>query len=729
MRAIQSLNGIWNYRIGEGDYIKRAVPFSDIPVGKSECRLDFNLTETADNRRTFLVFEGITYSAKIYLNDTFLGEMYPYSEYRFEITDVVNKNGNTLVVELYDIGVVFGPSEGWENYSGIIRNVYIEHTNTTYIEDIIWHDELSENFATARCFAEFSVNGNAENLVMKTVLKDKNGKIVAENQTDSNVAEFVLDNPYLWSPDSPILYTLECSAYDGNVLCDTVTQRVGFKKLETKGRRFYLNGEPFFILGVNRHDMFGDSGHTLTEDEMVKDMRMIKDSGVNYIRLVHYPHNKRIIELADELGLLVSEEPGLWQSDMNNPEICSGALEVLKRVVLRDRNNVSIAFWLSFNECRLTIEFLTASAAVCRKYDKYHMVSGANSMTLEDTKKNYPGCGFDFYTMHPYDSTTQRMMESAEQLYEMPLLLTEWGGYYCHNNPALLTEYIRTIRECWNNPEDKPVIAGAVYWCWADMYEFSRGELACSDGILREGLVDIYRNPTADLDVFKREFAKMKYPEPAPEYMLEHTYSVNESGNYLPINISNPDDSNPWEQMIAESKQPVAPFANPMKSIRKMKNGPKLPCEITEIGKLPVSLTDVPYVISDELEILLNVQTSAIYTVGNTSMPKGYPIGGAYGEDAFEYIVEYTDGTQDVHLMKNGFDVTTATAQHGPSRINPVSVSSPRVLRFSYDFDYEHYVINLKKIDVDEAKVVKCLKIKNCKNGYLPLFYGLTVKI
>jgi len=731
MRFIQLLNGTWDYRIGNGAFIKKTVPYSDLPAGESECVLHFNADDKKSSKRSFLIFDGITYSADVNLNGKYLGKMYPYSEYRFEISDILKEKDNKLSVKIYDCNVVFGPSEGWENYSGIIRNVYIEYTGACIIDETVWHTEFFDNYSKADCFIEYTLNGNSEETSFEAVLKDKFGCTVASGSSTNGLIKFSVDNPMLWSPDSPALYSLECSLYkDGNAV-DYIQQYVGFKELITKGKRFYLNGSPLFLLGVNRHDMYGDHGHTLSEEEMVKDMRMIKDTGANYVRLVHYPHNKRIIALADELGLLVSEEPGLWWSDMHNKEICDGALEVLKRVILRDRNHVSIAFWLSFNECIFTLDFLKDSASVAKKYDKYHMVSGANCMTNEMTKENYPVCGFDFYTMHPYAPTPDRMLKSAEMLTEMPLLLTEWGGFYCYNNPGLFNRFADEMIKCWNNPEDKPVIAGAVYWCWAEMYEFSRGKPACKRGILSEGLVDKDRNPTPDLEVYKSAFSKLKYPKATSDFDLEYDYKVFSDKKYVAIDISGIccDNTAYWDKMICDSKVPVKPFYNPVKAVRKMEHGPIIPCDVNNFGLLPVKLCYKPYVITDCLEIPIERKASAIYITGNTSMPKGFPISGDYDEPVCEYIIEYCDGSSDTYVMKNGSDITTATAQHGPSRINPVAKNSPRVLRFNYDYDFEHYVVNIRTVLTDSTKTVKSLKIKNSGNNYNVLLYGITLKV
>ena len=147
--TIQSLNGWWDYRIGNGSYKAIRVPYSALPVGKSECRLRFDQTEVSE--RAFLVFEGITYRAVAVLNGVMLGEMLPYCQYKFEITNIALVEGNVLTVEIFDIDVAFGPSEGWENYSGIIRDVYIEYTGMNIITDVIWSAEFSQDYTKAFC--------------------------------------------------------------------------------------------------------------------------------------------------------------------------------------------------------------------------------------------------------------------------------------------------------------------------------------------------------------------------------------------------------------------------------------------------------------------------------------------------------------------------------------------------------------------------------------------------
>lgn len=732
MRERQSLNGLWDYRIGEGSFTKKVVPFSALPVGKSECVLHFP-AEVRENKRAFLVFEGITYAAKVTLNGTCLGDLLAYAEYRFEITHLLKKE-NTLSVELFDFDPAFGPSEGWENYGGIIRDVYIEYTGQTVIGDYLWNGALNSDYSRADCTVEIPLDGETEGAVTCALLRNTHGRIVGEGTAEHGKIKFSVDEPELWSPDHPYLYRLECAVSVNGIETDRVSMAVGFKDFTKKGKRFYLNGEAIFLLGVNRHDIWGDCGHTLSEEQMRKDMQMIKDTGINYVRLVHYPHHRRIVELADEIGLLVSEEPGLWWSDMNNKEICDGALEVMRRTVLRDRNHISIAFWLSFNECIFTLDYLKDSVRVCRENDPYHMVSGANCMSIEMTKEYYPICGFDFYTMHPYDSTTKRMEDSANALTEMPLLLTEWGGYFCRDNPFLFRRFIKYIISTWNNSEDQPVIAGATYWFWAEMNEFTRSFPACENGVLREALVDAHRNPLPDLDVFRNAFAELKNPPEVKKYGFQSVYTVSEDGEYEAIDISGVWSENEatdaWKAMIEESLVPIPRFHHANKKTRKIKSGPILPENVYFIGKLPVNLRCRPYVLSEQntLTVPFNTRASRIYIIGNTSMPKGFPIGGRYGETAAEYIVEYVDGTTERHALRNGYEITTATALHGPSRINPIAANSPRAFAFHYQYDTEHYVVNLGCIETDPQKEIRNVTLAETGNGYRILVYGISIK-
>ena len=182
-RITQLLNGEWDYRVGEGAWDKINVPYSSLPVGISTCRREFNLNHK--HPRCFLVFDGITYNATVTLNGVLLGEMLPYCEYRFDITEFAKEKGNQLSVVIKDIDVTFGPSEGWENYGGIIRDVYIEYTDEYIIDDMFWYTGISDDFSSAKC--NIKVSHNAENAVVSCELIDKNGTICAHAEAYDSI--------------------------------------------------------------------------------------------------------------------------------------------------------------------------------------------------------------------------------------------------------------------------------------------------------------------------------------------------------------------------------------------------------------------------------------------------------------------------------------------------------------------------------------------------------------
>jgi hypothetical protein len=531
-RKRKFLCGKWKYRINGGSEETRNVPFSAFCTGESECYTEFD-SEIFDvkTQSVLLVFEGITYKAEVLVNGKLIGEMLPYCRYVFDVGNILKLGSNKVLVKLYDMGVVFGPSEGWENYGGIIRDVYLEYVSKARIKNFFWKTDLSKNYNSSGCSIRVELDIPSKDSAaysIQAILRNR-GAVVSSARTDLKqakaVVNFYVDNPALWSPDAPNLYDLEVNLLLKDTVIDAVSGAVGFKELKAKGGKFYLNGEALFLRGVCRHDMWGHSGgHTLTDAQMEQDMQMIKRTGFNFVRLVHYPHNKRIVEIADRIGLLVSEEPGLWWSDLKNKEVTDAALEVLRSTIIRDRSNVSVAFWLAFNECELTAEFAAMAASVAHKNDPTRLVSGANCMNTADTKRLFTEQGFDFYTYHPYGPNPNNvstgiggakepasMAMIMKELDDKPLVFTEWGGWYPIGNHNLMNEFLDTLINAGKSNEKGKGLAGMAYWQWNDIYEANRGPPACIDGILIEGLVDVDRHPKEDLAVFSAKLAESFY--------------------------------------------------------------------------------------------------------------------------------------------------------------------------------------------------------------------------
>ena len=708
----QSLNGTWKYRIGKGKWSEREVPFSALAVGHSECERTFNLEESGE--RVELRLDGITYSADVYLNGVLLGKMLPYCEYSFDITEIATPRDNSLHIELEDIAPEFGPVAGWENFGGIIRDVYVVFKNTERIENVFFSSELQNGYTDARiklCIDSASSEGCTYEI---SLFNDEGELLFTEiNAAESTYHETVNDVK-LWSPDAPNLYNLQIKLVKNGVIKDVYTERVGFREIKCERHRFLLNGEPLFLRGVCKHEMIADSGHTVKYEDVLRDMRMIKELGCNFVRLVHYPHGKAVLDIADEIGLMVSEEPGLWWSDTSNAAVADGSIEVLRRTILRDRNHPSIVFWLCFNECKFTEDFLIRSAAMCKLTDPTRLVSGANCMSDEETLKYFNVCGFDFYTMHPYAQTFERARRSAKILNDKPLVFTEWGGHFVYDNPKLMREFILEMKKLYSANSDSGALAGAFLWAFAEVNDFNRERPAVVDGRLLEGLVDAKRNPQLCFNTFRDAWNEPEYHAP---FCIESTANLPEKLTRLEY-LSG---GTPYGILKDELYGALKPDFLTEQRPRVIKVGPV--CEKPPIDGMycePLVLTG-----ADKISFSADEKFDGITIIGGVSATVGYPLSGERGECAATLRLNFEGGDSIDLSLRNGIEVTSVYTTYRSSRINPVAERAERFAEFSYDKSFECYVINKIVIPFNERKRVASAELLGADNGYALLTYGI----
>src|SRR5262249_39737562 len=199
--------------------------------------------------------------------------------------------------------------------------------------------------------------------------------------------------------------------------------------------------------------MWNEQGLTLSAKQQDQDMRMIKALGCNFVRLVHYPHDRRIVELADELGLLVSEEPGIWQVDFAKMDsaFVDLALKVLENTIRRDWNSPAVMAWLLGNESPFTASYLRARKQLFPTlHPIFPLVSGANiNGSIKHAKDLFDETGLDFYDWHAYESSEDKFEKLPQEFGPAkPLTFTEWGWeegghgdwFYERNFDGLLDE-------------------------------------------------------------------------------------------------------------------------------------------------------------------------------------------------------------------------------------------------------------------------------------------------
>ncbi len=744
MRERVSLNGWWDWSVPNGPIEKKLVPSSYRCVGEAIFARRFDLPDLA-GRRVFLCFEGVTFEGRATINGHELGRMLAFVPYEFDITPFVVVGANSLSVDVKDILAPYGPLVGWESYAGLIRNVYLELRSPAYIADSQWSTTLAADYRSADCVLNVWIEGaetGGDATVALTLSYGGQPVCVAEQALPAAAGRralqfaFPVEQPHLWSPAAPNLYELRLELRQGGQSVDNLSQQVGVREFAVRGTRFYLNGEDTVLRGVCRHELWGsDQGHTLTREQMEQDMRLIKELGANYVRLVHYPHDRYIVELADRIGLMVSEEPMTWWSDFSNPTITEGALEDLRRIVLRDRNHPSVVFWLAWNECEFRGEYLVRARQICASLDPSRPVSAANCMRPPDTRVEYARARMDFYTEHPYGSYPDHVIHgySIEQMLQVlndkPVLFTEWGGFWMQDNPALTEQFGETFIHFARQRYPQPNLAGFSFWEWADMPEPVRNPPACRDGMLIEGLVDAWRHKRPLYDTMAGIFARLDGPAPAPPEPRLTLGSSAAAGHGMPLDLSaliaTPGQAAQWEQALTRALEPRKRF---LQSLR----GPLMPQAITQLGALPVRIdAGRPLVLSQEvpsLSIPVGLPAAQVVFLGQVSLVGGYPLGGAYGEAVARYTLVYGDGSQQEVVLHNGLEIASAGTIYLHSRIDPRAARAPRVLHIQVDPDWkEAYQVCEFIVAADPRRRLERIEFALLNPAYAPLLYGVTI--
>ena len=334
-------------------------------------------------------------------------------------------------------------------------------------------------------------------------------------------------------------------------------------------------------------------------------------------------------------------------------------------------------------------------------------------MSNEDTLIHFNKCGFDFYTMHPYSPSFERAQKSAQMLYDKPLLFTEWGGHYVYDNPGYLRECIRKMAALYHQNSDEGALAGAFLWCWADYNDFNRGA-PCVRGELFEGIVTMDRRKHLCYDAFCEELARIEEPPEASEYAYTAFSAV--SGEALPCVSGDVG----FERVLAEVTEEARALPFYAMRQRRIKVGPRLERpEIVGMSATPAVLSDGGKLVYDCGRVL-----GRLTFLGLTSPRRGYPIGGTLGEEVAAVRIYTENGVQE-RTLRNGREVTTAYATIASSRIDPVADLAPRFAEFSYDQNFEKYVINRLDIQTDAPVRVDRVEIESRAGGYQLLLYGV----
>ncbi len=337
----------------------------------------FTLPE-GNNVRHHLHFGGANFSARVFLNGQIVGEHKGgYVPFSFDVTEAVTPGENVVIVHVdnrLDVDTVPTTRTDWWPYGGLARDVHLVTTPEQFIRNAkIELVDRDTKTIRATLQTENMAPGTEAQVSFPNLDVSHTAALNAEGEASF---EFTADVD-LWSPESPSLYYVDFIAGD-----DRLTDRVGFRTIETSGTQIVLNGEPVKMRGISTHEEpIGEPGVAYSKEHAVRILEEAKALNANFVRLAHYPYARHMAKAADELGLLLwAEIPVYWNINWTNEETLAIARDQMARLVTRDWNRASIVIWSVANETPLSddrMKFLGTLIDDTRARDGSRLVSAA----------------------------------------------------------------------------------------------------------------------------------------------------------------------------------------------------------------------------------------------------------------------------------------------------------------------------------------------------------------
>ena len=468
----------------------------------------FDAAPLKPGQRAFLRFEAVNYTAQVFLNGKAVGEHEGgFTPFSLEVTDALRASNNQLTVGVDSTPRADGvppPVTDWETYGGITRPMRLVITPGTFIDEA-WVRLTKDGKITATVKLDGAkAAGQTVHVRIAELGLDVSGRTDAQGVL--NASGPAPKRLARWSPETPKLYDVVVQTDE-----DRLTDRVGFRTIETRGSEILLNGKPIFLRGISVHEEeFGDNpARTITEAGARALLAEVKEGlHGNFVRLAHYPHSEITTRLADEMGLLVwSEIPVYWLVDFGNPRTLKLARDMLADNIRRDRNRASIVLWSVANETPITDPrntFLYQLVDDVRTLDDTRLVTAA---LLTDRKDGVMGLNdplaakLDVLSANTYngwysDDALDALPDIVWKSTDKPLVFSEFGADALagFSDPQLMRKFSEDFQKTYYEKtlamaRKIPTLRGMSPWILKDFRSPRRQHPIYQQGWNRKGLV------------------------------------------------------------------------------------------------------------------------------------------------------------------------------------------------------------------------------------------------
>ncbi|MEH6305172.1 glycoside hydrolase family 2 TIM barrel-domain containing protein [Olivibacter sp. CPCC 100613] len=530
------------------------------PVGSYRRKIE--IPSNWADKQIFLNFDGVQSAFYVWVN----GEKIGYSEgsmtgASFDITEYVQTGQQNLIaVEVYKWSDgSYLEDQDMFRLAGIHRNVYLNaapklHIRDFFLKSILTDDLSSASFIVDTWLKNDGKGGDAVGSLSVKILDAEGKELALSSKMEERINRKIglgnlfgkkeedaayqlkstIQNPKLWSAETPYLYTVILTLKDKqDQVTEVLSSKFGFRKIEIKNSRLYINNKPVLLKGVNRHETHPLYGKAVPYESMLEDIQLMKQNNINTVRTSHYPNDPRWYKLCDEYGLYVIDEADLEthgaKADLGNSLSWKPAyIDRHKRMVQRDKNHPSIIIWSLGNESWGHENFKAAREAVLAidttrpvHFESYNEVADIES------------------TMYP---SVANLLKSGQTVSTKPFLMCEYGH--------AMGNAMGNLKEYWDVIESHPRLIGGCIWEWVDhglskqipgaatgqtfyAYGGDFGDKPNDGNFCMDGILTPDRKPTAKLEEVKKVYQYVGF---TAANLTEGTVSIKNKYAFLDLN-------------------------------------------------------------------------------------------------------------------------------------------------------------------------------------------------
>ena len=483
------------------------------PVGSY--RRDFTLPRDWAGKEVYLHFDGVYSAFYVWVNGRKVGySQGSNNDAEFNITPYVKKGNNTVAVEVYKWSDgSYLEDQDMFRFGGIHRDVYLMARPKAHVEDMATESVFADDLSSVTLATRVRTRGQAV-----VSLYDEEGVKVGEGES------ILVENPKLWSAEKPYLYTVRVAVYDKGKLQECTFFKHGFRKVEFRNNKLYINNVLTYLKGADRHDIHPVMGKAVPVESMIEDILLMKRNNLNAVRTSHYPNDPKMYALYDWYGLYIMDEAD-QECHGNNaisemPSWGPAYADRAARMVRRDRLHPSVLFWSLGNESGEGCNIVTERDAVKALDSRPVHYQGQNEVADFDSR------------MYP---SLEEMEAQDRDGSQRPFFLCE----YAH----AMGNAIGNLAEYWDYIENRSErMIGACIWDWVDQaivmpgaddgklyFGGSFGDMPNDNDFCCNGIVTADRRVTPKLQQVKKvyQYVKIRISRESPLTLeLENRYTA-----------------------------------------------------------------------------------------------------------------------------------------------------------------------------------------------------------